>query len=108
MAGPHQALEPAALVHKQRGEQQPQPTTVRQQLLEGEPPKQSLPERSGRLRVELRAAGLHDAAERHATRADTLAVAAHQAQLEVLLVGGRGLDPALVKSLDQVDTTPPR
>ena len=53
--------------------------------------------------MQLGAAGLHDAAEVHAAGTHALAVAAHQALLNVLAVRRVGLYSSLVQRLDEMD-----
>src|SRR5579859_6204264 len=72
---------------------------------EREMAKQALPPRERGARVELGAAGLHNAAEVHAARTHAFAVATHEAKLEVLSKRGRRLDATLVQRGDEVDAT---
>ena len=61
-----------------------------------------LPGQRGRV-VQLRAPGFHDPSEVHTARTDAFAIAAHQAQLQVLAIGVGGLDAPLVERLNQVN-----
>src|SRR5215207_1397460 len=78
---------------------------MRQYLLERQVSEEAIGNRERSAGVELRAPGLHDAAERHAAWTYALAVPTHQAQLEVLPICGVRLDTSLIQALDEVDAT---
>ena len=100
-----EAAQAGPLVDEERAKQRAEPHRIRQHFLEGNASKQALAPGQRRALVQLGAACLHDAAKVDAARTDALAVATHQAELEVLAVRRVGLDASLVQRLNQVDAS---
>src|SRR5438128_5905311 len=78
---------------------------MRQQLVEGDTPEQSIRQGKRGALVQLGSASFHDAPETDAARAHALAIATHQALLEVCAVVRVRLDASFVQRLDEMDAT---